>query len=527
MALKRWAAKNASDPPSTAAAQAAWVEKVRDALDYFDDPTEETALKLAVGAICDAAPARLTVHVLVREKLLSKLPPRLAKGRPATELKAAGLEVNNVTASWKVAKAKMASNRVKTEEAGATPPREHPREDPVRLVATLENVLKRAELASVLKDALGDGELLKETIATPVFPVDASEVGDDWSGRYEYSQADVKLIGEFPHFHHAGTSASKTPKPSASNASSSNAKGKAAPPAAAVGILLELPRRTAWERLSNAPKAESPGWKEAVSAQSKAMGDRPYLILPKPSANAAQDSDEEDSEDEEEEEGKMKKQPEISAETHCVAWLPPSFWDVKRRVRAHMWEGAGETDDIKRRMMKGNTDTGNLKVGILAAELNALKHDGREFYGRDWALRFSAAMALADAVSSDTYFLHDNEDPDECEDVLAALAGYLKNSLLSRTDEEIGIGAPGETPDPDTGLTPSRQAVYHWLDLIKRRIGQADITFNATPGKKRKKRRTKEEMEADRAAKAAKKEADRAAKEAARAHKAKAKAKAK
>jgi hypothetical protein len=145
------------------------------------------------------------------------------------------------------------------------------------------------------------------------------------------------------------------------------------------------------------------------------------------------------------------------------------------------------------------------------AELSAIQHD--DAYRGDWPLKFWATVALTSAVARDTYFLHDNEASDTAERLVDKLAQYIRSSLLSRTDEELGIGAPGEVPDAATHLTPSRQGLYHWLDALKRQIERTGAgEFNYKPGKKRKKRRSKEEIEADNAAKVAKKEEEKAAK---------------
>ena len=77
--LKAWKTKHAANPPSSAAAQAAWVKDVAEKSFSLDEDFDtrnihhDTAIKLAFRAVCDAAPQVVTVHVLIREKALERL----------------------------------------------------------------------------------------------------------------------------------------------------------------------------------------------------------------------------------------------------------------------------------------------------------------------------------------------------------------------------------------------------------------------------------------------------------------------
>ena len=105
---------------------------------------------------------------------------------------------------------------------------------------------------------------------------------------------------------------------------------------------------------------------------------------------------------------------------------------MRKRVRAHCLSGEGETDDIQRRLQKGNTDTGNIKIGLHTQELHAAMSIGRcncstqrcscneggyrglteESAAKSTVVqeRVCTLLALAEVMSYDNYWMNDNED---------------------------------------------------------------------------------------------------------------------
>ena len=61
-----------------------------------------------------------------------------------------------------------------------------------------------------------------------------------------------------------------------------------------------------------------------------------------------------------------------------VAFLPKFFNEEFRRIRRHVELGEGETSALKRRLEKGNTDTGNIKIEMFTSEFNAIRDSMRK-----------------------------------------------------------------------------------------------------------------------------------------------------
>jgi hypothetical protein len=277
----------------------------------------ETAIKAAWGAICDAAPRLVTVHVLIREKALSLLPSSLAEGRPMEELRAAGLDVSNTT---QLSEARLQNKKKEPHPLGE-----------VRLLASIEAADKTTKLTDLLKSLLGDDHELNAGL-TPAFPWDPAvgfgEYGT-WKGSYEYDQVEVDRVGELPHFSvssssQATTAASKDDdgkkkrtktappkgkKTAAAAAAAAAQSSRAAPGVVAVAIMLdaEIPGR------GGGSKPTRSAWSRALTEKSNALGGQPYIIVPKPggaggSAGAtAMDSSDDDEDDDAKEEASRRE----------------------------------------------------------------------------------------------------------------------------------------------------------------------------------------------------------------------------
>eukprot|EP01048_Picozoa_sp_COSAG05_P005935 COSAG05_NODE_367_length_10739_cov_10.311842_3_plen_595_part_00 len=122
-----------------------------------------------------------------------------------------------------------------------------------------------------------------------------------------------------------------------------------------------------------------------------------------------------------------------------VLWLPACFERENERVRDHVNEGKGECEEIKKRLQKGNTDTGNLKISMFAAELNAIRVGGP--HSSTPAEKLCSCVAIALAFAQDTWWMHDNEYPEGVVSVVFELATFLRTVLLKLSDAELELGA--------------------------------------------------------------------------------------
>lgn len=152
-----------------------------------------------------------------------------------------------------------------------------------------------------------------------------------------------------------------------------------------------------------------------------------------------------------------------------------------------------ETHCIQKRLEKGNTDTGNLKVEIFQAELK---------YAKSMKLslkeQFCATLALTLAAGSDTFWMNDTELSDDLAKSIKALGTVWRTSLLTKTDEELGIVAPAANP----GTTSSRDGLYEILGIMGQQFKEVseyvkvgrfnfkpNLAGNASQQPKKKKRR--------------------------------------
>merc|ERR1711865_1047480 len=109
-----------------------------------------------------------------------------------------------------------------------------------------------------------------------------------------------------------------------------------------------------------------------------------------------------------------------------TVWLSAYWREERERVEGHIRWGDGESESIKKRLDKGNTDTGNLKLMMLEHEFNAVKRN---------------LLALAMVFANEPFWMHDNEDPEAVAAVLKDLAIYLRTNLLKLSDAELELGA--------------------------------------------------------------------------------------
>ena len=209
-----------------------------------------------------------------------------------------------------------------------------------------------------------------------------------------------------------------------------------------------------------------------------------YKFLVKDNGNNDDDdSDEYDSDEEYEE-----RPPLIySNETVHVLWLPLEYPDEHNRCFGHFLQGEGENHIIQRRLQKGNTDTGNTTIFLFQCELDYMKRRGRTVREK-----FATALSLTEAATyGDMMYGHDNESPEVVVDCVKILATFWRVTLLTKSDEELGIGDGKEVPAGE--LSPSRDALYTILGNSAKRFEEIPdyggaVKFNWKPGKSRKRK---------------------------------------
>ena len=171
-----------------------------------------------------------------------------------------------------------------------------------------------------------------------------------------------------------------------------------------------------------------------------------------------------------------------------TVWLSAYWREERERVEGHIRWGDGESESIKKRLDKGNTDTGNLKLMMLEREFNAVKRNLRytECGTRQTnAQKLCTILALAMVFANEPFWMHDNEDPEAVAAVLKDLAIYLRTNLLKLSDAELELGADQSEAEGSA----ARAALYVLLDSIKARFeqesyrGRYKIIFNYKPGK--------------------------------------------
>jgi hypothetical protein len=95
-----------------------------------------------------------------------------------------------------------------------------------------------------------------------------------------------------------------------------------------------------------------------------------YILVPK--VDEQRKGYREESEEESEDKGGEDGQEE-TAENFYVLWLPKQYHEHHKLISAHITYGEGESSRIKKRLKKGNTDTGNLKVSMFENHLARIK----------------------------------------------------------------------------------------------------------------------------------------------------------
>ena len=101
---------------------------------------------------------------------------------------------------------------------------------------------------------------------------------------------------------------------------------------------------------------------------------------------------------------------------------------------AHIHDGAGETTDVKQRLQKGTTDTGNVRFAIVESEF---KWTNQRFRGdADKKRYFCALLALTQAMVYDDHWMYDNE----CREQRAKIIGGTYDSLTGCFARRLGRG---------------------------------------------------------------------------------------
>lgn len=156
-----------------------------------------------------------------------------------------------------------------------------------------------------------------------------------------------------------------------------------------------------------------------------------------------------------------------------VLWLPKFYKEEVGRIGAHVC-GEGETIEIKRRLDKGNTDTGNLTIDIYNREFSCIKES--RLRGLSVQDQLTAIIALLFRMRYNEYWMHDNEFPEYVAKLINEIATLLRTKLLRKTDSELNF-------EDDDGKT--RAALYLTLEHFKKELLKVDSSFklNYKPGK--------------------------------------------
>jgi hypothetical protein len=184
------------------------------------------------------------------------------------------------------------------------------------------------------------------------------------------------------------------------------------------------------------------------------------LVLPRDLAAHA----EEESEEEEHE--------QLSDATHLALTIAAGYKEESERLVAHVLDGKGETNAIRMRLAKGNTDTGSLQLQILMTEFATIKAEHCAC-----ASKLVRTLALLKGITASGTWLHDTEYFDEMPRFVADVATYVRTNLLKKTDSQLGIGLldasasantnGGGGGDTEDAPSPTRLALHSLLDVYK------------------------------------------------------------
>ena len=140
-----------------------------------------------------------------------------------------------------------------------------------------------------------------------------------------------------------------------------------------------------------------------------------------------------------------------------------------------MVAGEGETREIRSRLEKGNTDTGNIKANMFENHLNLIKVKGTR---GPFVPKFCRALALARALARESWVMHDNEFPDELSKLIKGFAQYWRTSILKKDDWALGIAPPPSSSSSSSadggGVSSSRAAFYRLFETLAPQIESID-----------------------------------------------------
>jgi len=217
------------------------------------------------------------------------------------------------------------------------------------------------------------------------------------------------------------------------------------------------------QRKSKEP-AKSAAFHAECTRLSAAHGDKTCITIGKDEKDVDEAPDkatewpDEDSSSEEESDD-MWSRPPIQA-----IWLPKFYDQERKRVFAHIHDGAGETTDVKQRLQKGTTDTGNVRFAIVESEF---KWTNQRFRGdADKKRYFCALLALTQAMVYDDHWMYDNECWDEVGDLCKKMASKWRE-LLKMDEAALGLGLAG---NPKHTPQMSKSALMRLLNWLKGQI---------------------------------------------------------
>lgn len=200
-----------------------------------------------------------------------------------------------------------------------------------------------------------------------------------------------------------------------------------------------------------------------------------------------QKEDNDDSKDDDDIDSDEEEETPVTPENFQPMWLSKIYNEHYDRIGSHFFEGEGETIDIKQRLQKGNTDTGNLRIMMFEKEL---KHAKKITSPSE---RLAAIFALTQIGAYDNYWMHDNENPESVQKLVKDLASVWKNDLLKEDNETLGLGLTegGDSDITDDSPSVSRELLHDHLKLLKNQYEcDEDIKFDWEPVSNKKRRRS-------------------------------------
>ena len=274
-------------------------------------------------------------------------------------------------------------------------------------------------------------------------------------------------------------------------------------------VALQLQISTGESKQSDSKKPHERKFHAECKTLAEAHADKTVLTMgadPKDKGNKSDTAEpkaewpDSDSSDESEDAADEMSKPPVQA-----LWLPKFYDGERKRMFAHVHRGAGESTSIKQRLQKGNTDTGNVKFGIVEAEWDWLQKRFKGDADREQKY-FCGLLALTHAMCASDHWMYDNECREQRAKLLSvhttrslvvSRAGWDEvgelckkiaskwRELLKMDEAALGLGLAG---NPKHTPQMSKAALMRLLNWLKGQIEahpDTDFKFSLATRKRR------------------------------------------